>query len=178
MEKLFVDLVPQSAWFSNLRSELKKEEWDIIRKDAYKKANYRCVCCGGRGEKWWVEAHERWSFDNKTLIQKLERIIALCPACHETTHFGLANVHGRSEEAKRNLMRVRNISEQEADIEIAEAFRIWEKRSEKEWVLDLSFLLSEYGNILSGDTKKKIFDLKNGAYRKITAEQERIKNGF
>jgi hypothetical protein len=55
---LTIELVPETAWFKNLRSELPKEKWDKLRKDTYKKAGYRCEVCGGKGEKWPV-----WTFE-------------------------------------------------------------------------------------------------------------------
>ena len=50
-----------------------------------------------------IEAHERWSFDYKNKIQKLERIVALCHRCHTATHLGLARVKGLGQLAKKHL---------------------------------------------------------------------------
>ena len=36
--KLNFELVPDSCWYSNLRSQLPKEVWDRIRKKAYARA--------------------------------------------------------------------------------------------------------------------------------------------
>lgn len=33
--KLNFEMVPEECWYSNLRSALSREEWDIVRKDAY-----------------------------------------------------------------------------------------------------------------------------------------------
>ena len=35
---LDLDLVPQSCWFSNVRSEVTKQQWDKIRHEAYMEA--------------------------------------------------------------------------------------------------------------------------------------------
>ena len=48
--KLTIELVPSTAWGENLRKILKKEHWDILRKASYKRARYRCECCGGKGD--------------------------------------------------------------------------------------------------------------------------------
>jgi hypothetical protein len=46
---LTIELVPKTAWFTNLRSYLTSKEWDVVRKKCYKEANYCCEICGGKG---------------------------------------------------------------------------------------------------------------------------------
>ena len=81
--KLNFELVPEECWRANLRSFLKSEDWDKIRRSAYAKAGGRCSICGARGR---LEAHEQWSYDDENAVQKLEGVIALCHACHEVKH--------------------------------------------------------------------------------------------
>lgn len=142
MSTLFIDLIPRSAWFLNLRSELTFDEWDLVKKKTYQNAHYLCQICGGKGAEHPVECHERWGFDSKRKIQKLISTIALCPACHETTHFGLANERGRFVEARAHLIKVNRWSDNVADQHIREAFTLWESRSKDKWILDATWLLS------------------------------------
>src|SRR3972149_12027864 len=93
--RLTIELVPGTTWFSNLRSILPKEDWDALRRPAYRLAGYRCEICGGRGDRYPVAAHEVWKYDVRKHIQRLIRLIALCPACHEVKHIGLAGGRGR-----------------------------------------------------------------------------------
>ena len=65
--KLNFELVPDGCWYSNLRSELPKKLWDIVRKDAYARANGNCMICGRPAKR--LEAHEKWSYDEKTATQ-------------------------------------------------------------------------------------------------------------
>jgi hypothetical protein len=37
--KLKIELVPTSSFYSNVRSNVSKKEWDIIRRRAYRNAN-------------------------------------------------------------------------------------------------------------------------------------------
>lgn len=90
--KLSVELIPMTSWYSNVRSNVTSKQWDIIRKDTYKKANYKCEICGGKGMTHSVECHEIWDYDEKTKLQKLVRFIALCPNCHKVKHIGLHGV--------------------------------------------------------------------------------------
>jgi hypothetical protein len=65
MYKLSIELVPQTCWFSNVRDHVDQKTWDILRKDTYKKANYKCEICGGVGSKHPVECHEIWDYYEK-----------------------------------------------------------------------------------------------------------------
>jgi hypothetical protein len=136
--KLKLELIPQTSFFKNLRSELSEEKWDKIRNIVYRRAGRVCEICGGVGPKWPVECHEIWSYDEKSKIQKLEKLIALCPACHTCKHFGLATMRGLREDATLHLMKVNDISREDAEIHIAEEFRIWEHRNTIQWSLDIS----------------------------------------
>jgi len=151
---IYVDLVPRTAWFSNLRSEISPAEWEIVKKKTFLAAHYRCEVCGGSGTKHPVECHERWSFDEVKGIQTLERVIALCPACHQVTHFGFAQISGKEEQALKHLMRVNEWSEEQANEHIGQAFKDWERRNSKQWRLDARWLLSYVD--LTSETIQKI----------------------
>jgi hypothetical protein len=151
--KLYIDLVPQTSWCSNLRTALPKEDWDILRKAAYRYANWKCLICGGRGPNHPLDAHERWNYANG--VQKLAGIDGICPACHQVCHFGFARVSGKEKEAFAHLIKINKFSEMQAKNHIDASFVEWEKRSKREWQLDVSFL-KEIKAQLSADSEKKI----------------------
>jgi len=140
---LTVELVPRTCWFSNVRSSVSSRDWDTIRKEAYAKANHRCEICFGIGRKHPVECHEVWHYDDKLFLQKLVRMIALCPSCHEVKHIGLAKVRGRLDAAQKHLMKVNNWSKKETEEHIIGAFEQWHERSKHPWKIDLSWLDSK-----------------------------------
>ena len=82
--KLEFEMVPDSCWYSNLRSLLSPEQWDVVRKEAYARAKGICNICGGVSHK--LEAHEQWEYDEKNSVQKLKNVIAVCKSCHEVIH--------------------------------------------------------------------------------------------
>jgi hypothetical protein len=137
---LSIELVPKSCWYSNLRKELPTTQWDKIRRDCYRKAGYKCEICGGVGKKHPVECHEIWEFDDKTHIQTLTGVIALCPSCHEVKHFGLAMVKGKDKVAKKHLCKVNEWSSEDADLYIEGVFEQYHKRSQHNWELDISIV--------------------------------------
>lgn len=145
--KLKIELVPSSTWFTNLRSLLPRSVWDKYRKECYKNANYRCEICGGKGSKWPVECHEIWEYDDINHIQTLKGLIALCPACHEVKHFGLATIRGRDRIALSHLMKVNNIDRQEAINHIHEASQLHQERSRWEYDIIIDSYIPEFNRI-------------------------------
>ena len=137
---LTIELVPHGAWFKNLRSELSKEEWDIIRKRTYRNAGYKCEICGGKGKKWPVECHEMWEYDDINKIQTLTGTIALCPSCHEVKHIGLAQVKGNINRAIAHLTKVNSWDKQTAITYINNCIDEWERRSCYSWDFDISLV--------------------------------------
>jgi 5-methylcytosine-specific restriction endonuclease McrA len=46
---LTIELVPKTAWYTNVRSNVSKKEWDRIRKKSYQNAGHVCEICGDTG---------------------------------------------------------------------------------------------------------------------------------
>ncbi|MFJ5220713.1 DUF5710 domain-containing protein [Streptomyces sp. NPDC088354] len=140
---LFVDLVPSSCWFTNVRSCVADKDWDRLRRMIYTRAGNRCEACGAgpdRDAKRWLEAHERWIYDDARRIQTLKRLICLCTGCHTVTHFGFAEIRGLAPQARAHLIKVTGMTPAEADLHITAAFSLWEERSRITWTLDLTML--------------------------------------
>jgi hypothetical protein len=138
--RLTVELVPSTCWFSNLRSELSKDEWDRLRRATYERAGQRCEVCGQKGSAHPVECHEVWEYDDKQHVQRLAGLVALCPACHESKHMGYASTTGRSAQARTHLARVNGWSMDSVELYLEAEFEQWSIRSQHEWTLDLSWL--------------------------------------
>jgi hypothetical protein len=137
---LQIELVPETCWYSNVRSEIPASDWELIKKFVSKRAGRKCEICGGIGPKWPVEAHERWAYDDINHVQTLEKIVALCPSCHQVKHFGFAQVQGKEKEALAHLMKVNNWSATQAHQHIEQAISTWRTRSQHQWKLDISGL--------------------------------------
>lgn len=137
---LTVELVPSTSWFSNLRSELSKEDWDRLRRLVYERAGRRCEICGQRGQQHPVECHEVWEYDDKRRVQRLAGLVALCPACHEAKHMGYASSVGRGPQARSHLARVNGWDMESVELYLEVQFEQWSRRSQHDWKLDLSWL--------------------------------------
>jgi hypothetical protein len=151
--RLTIELVPKTSWHHNVRALTDELGWDRIRRQVYRQADYHCEVCGGRGPEHPVECHEVWRYDDRTRMQILVRMIALCPACHQVKHIGFANVKGKGAQARAHLARVNGWTPEQADAYISQAFQVWAQRSQGPWTLDLEGLRpyvlgSEYARIV------------------------------
>ncbi|WP_294570092.1 hypothetical protein [uncultured Arthrobacter sp.] len=140
---MFVDLVPASCWFTNVRSCVSSVDWARLRRPVLSRARHRCEACGNgedRRARRWLEVHERWHYDEPGGVQALRRLICLCSPCHLVTHFGYANVTGRTDEAFAHLRRVTGMNQPQAWRHVHDAEQVWLRRSEQVWELDLGML--------------------------------------
>ena len=138
--KLSIELVPSTSWGDNLRSALTRTQWDRLRREQFDIAGHVCEICGGKGRRHPVEGHEVWSYDEINFVQKLERLIALCPACHRCKHPGNTHRIGLGHLIEPQLCRVNGWTPDQAKMAQGWAFQVWQIRSRYQWTLDLSWL--------------------------------------
>ena len=137
--KLNFEIVPTGAWNNNLRTVLSKSAWNFIRKDAYARANGRCSICGKQVNR--LEAHERWSYNKETCVQKLEDVIAVCHACHSVIHIGRTQLLGFEDSAINHFKKVNKCDYQGYIKELSTATEESVNLSTiSEWNLDLTWL--------------------------------------
>jgi hypothetical protein len=139
-----VDLVPQGCWFTNVRSCVDPASWALLSRLIRKRAGGRCEICGAAPnvkQQRYLEAHERWHYDETSRVQALRRIICLCTPCHLVTHWGYARVSGREALAYAHYQRAAGLTHQQVDRQVAEAFALWKLRSQQPWTLDLSIIV-------------------------------------
>lgn len=137
--KLTFELVPEERWHANLRSMLSQEQWDLIRKDAYRRAGYKCRICGRGNTR--LEAHEKWSYDERKGLQKLEDVLALCKDCHQVKHISRTQLIGRGNDAMEHFMRVNECTQSDFHAELGRANEEYIRRNKIEnWVTDISWL--------------------------------------
>lgn len=133
------ELVPDSCWYSNLRSILSPAQWDAVRREAYSRADGRCMICGAPAKR--LEAHEQWSYDEEEKIQKLENVVAICKSCHEVIHIGRTSLLGGEERASAHFMKVNGCTYAEYRKALGEANAAHRRRNRiPEWKLNLSYL--------------------------------------
>jgi len=157
--KLYIDMIPRSSWYTNARSILSGHEWNKIKRKVYAINNNRCSICNGIGKKHPVEAHERWKYNEDTKVQKMINIVPLCPMCHLTTHYGLAQIKGKEQQAYEHFLKVNNFEEYEAEHYMEIGYKTWIRLSKIEWKVDVSYLIENYEDDLTDITKERILDI-------------------
>lgn len=139
MYKLDFELVPDSCWYSKLRSILKPSMWDVVRRDAYARAEGRCMICNRPVKR--LEAHEKWEYDEKTCTQKLVDVVAICHSCHSVIHIGRTQLLGDEKKASDHFMKVNECSYSDYRKALGAANEKHRRlNSVAEWKLDLSWL--------------------------------------
>lgn len=137
--KLNFELVPDGCWYSNLRSVLSRKQWDVVRKEAYGRADGRCMICGRKANR--LEAHEKWSYDEKNCVQRLEDVLAICHSCHSVIHIGRTQLLGDEEKAIAHFCKVNGCRYPDYVRALGEANAVHARRNKvSEWKLDLSYL--------------------------------------
>lgn len=137
--KLEIELVPDSCWYSNLRSILSAAQWDAVRREAYARANGACMICGAKVRR--LEAHERWEYDEENAVQRLKDVVAVCHACHEVIHIGRTSLLGGEERACAHFMKVNGCGYADYKKALKEANEAHRRRNRiADWKLDLSYL--------------------------------------
>jgi Domain of unknown function (DUF5710) len=146
---LFVDLIPRTSWFTNVRSAVRERDWFRVRSMVYRRAGQRCEACGAGAAKdagRFLECHERFVYHSQSGVgsglQMLRRLICLCSACHRVTHLGHTSLAGAQSEqaALAHLMSVTGMNAAQARVHVQDAFMLWEQRSQRPWMVDLSMI--------------------------------------
>lgn len=137
--KLEFEMVPDGCWYSNLRSILSKRQWDYIKTEVKSRAKGMCMICGKKTDR--LEAHEKWSYNEKSQTQKLEDIVAVCSDCHSVIHIGRTQLKGDEERAEKHYMKVNNCSYAEYRKNLGKANETHKRLNlVSEWKLDLTYL--------------------------------------
>jgi len=143
---LGADRLPGSVWGSSLRAILPTSRWVALSRRTAVRAGRVCEVCSqpsfyGEGTRN-PDCHEIWAFDvaASRAVQRLSGVIALCGACHETQHSGLAELNDRWESVIATLCRVNGWDRADAEADIERSRERYRELSSTEWDLDLTLL--------------------------------------
>lgn len=137
---LRMELVPETAWWSNLRSNLPGKDWQKLRKVALAAASDECEICRFRNPKRAPDVHEEWAYDEENSIQRLTRLICLCTWCHAAKHYGRTCAIGDKAVVDAHICKVNRWSQAQLDAYAGEQMREWERRSQREWLIDFKVI--------------------------------------
>jgi hypothetical protein len=135
---------------------LPRSAWDGIRRHVYAEGGYKCGICATKGV---LHAHEVWSYNEKSKVQKLEGLIALCSMCHHVKHFLLSQK--LASEGKLNLesviqhfMKINECDRFAFEKHLQASFYLWKKRSSHQWQTDMSCIDERYKDVRTNRSYK------------------------
>jgi len=132
MTKLKPELVPEPLWeISACRLLRPPSLWRAIRSDVLERAGHRCQTCTETTPPLYC--HEQWRYEDAKCKAILTGFRIVCQKCNRAVHMGLAHSRGELPEALAQLGRVNAITEAEATRMFERASATWEKRSLKNW---------------------------------------------
>lgn len=131
------------------------------------------MVCGGRGQKWPVEADEAWAYDDIANTHTLVGVIALCPDCHAIRHWGHTALQGKSDRAYAKMAAVNGWTDEQAQAALEEAFTLWEQRSSRTWSSDYSWVTRAHGFEISEEGLARA-DHANSRFTEPTASNVRL----
>lgn len=117
--KLTIELLPKGAWNNDFSKTLSQKDWDILRKECYKRANHKCQICGFETDD--LDAHEVWDFDIKKKTQTLKDIIGICSKCHGVKHIRNSQRLGYGDSVKKHFLLVNGCTELEYAAQLTQA---------------------------------------------------------
>jgi 5-methylcytosine-specific restriction endonuclease McrA len=173
-QRLQIELVPTTCWFTHVRSCVSKNDWRRIRATVITRAGGACEICGTRPP--WFEVHERFEYDETARTQRLRRLLALCPDCSAVTHYGRARQRGFGEKALlAHLARVNGWTYRKALAHLSRTVSVWRERNTLTWELDISMIERAGITVAQPPDPQARADIASATLESRTAMQERPK---
>jgi hypothetical protein len=155
---LVIDFVPKTCWCKKIRYALVPEDFKRLEGLVINRTNRQCEACGVKDPKQEtrMEVQARWEYDvsEGKHVQRLVRLMAMCPDCHEVTHFGKACMDGRRDAAMVHLQKAANMSAENAQAHADAAYTRLRELNEHEWQLDLSLFTNNGLSLATARTFK------------------------
>lgn len=157
--QIAVDFIPSQMWGLNCRSEMTQRQWQYISDYVRFRAGWACEFCARptrARSKFWMIAHERFVYDEKSMVMRLEAIISICPLCNDVAHPGNATLRGRSlRDIASHYAKVADIDLAEAVGRMKHAQDAFNRRSELgDFSLDIS-LIDPWMDFIEGHQRRK-----------------------
>ncbi len=161
--KLRPSLVPSPLQRRSVLHAVKRDKrWKQIRKQVIVRADSRCEICGESRDKGMI-CHEVWQYDDAVHEARLTGFQLICPPCNLVIHVGgSGNIWGGDTSgtmsadagtiALEHLMRVNEMSFEDALAMLIEASHRYDERSKHQWSVAVDRALIEQFPVLDGLT--------------------------
>jgi hypothetical protein len=133
----YVDLLPPSAHFHNLRTYLALNDWKTLSQYVIQRAERRCEICGSQER---PEAHERWRFNPEFCKQDAARLMCVCKKCHLGIHYSLPGYFALREDIDAHIMAITGWDKAALSAHVKERSEVHARLSALVYEVDLSLI--------------------------------------
>ena len=133
----YIDLLPPSAHFHNLRTYLAALDWKALSRYVIQRAARQCEICGSQDR---PEAHERWRFNVEGRKQDVARLMCVCKKCHLGIHYSLPGFFGIRQEIDAHITSLTGWDKAQLSAHIEERSEIHVQLSMHVYEVDLSLI--------------------------------------
>ena len=176
MKKLYPSFANPETWRNNIKEEITKEEWKVLRLKILRRDYYTCNYCGFKSEKWQIVHH----IDGNPNNNEKKNLEAICPMCNLIHHSGqgclvqgIVDLYQKSGYSQNEIIQTtrKMRSEGKNDKEIIAHLGLKNKVSFK---MDKNYLKKLFGFVISRATEGWTQKSLEYGYRK--PDEEKNKN--
>lgn len=138
--RLTVEPVPDTCLITRLRDHVAPAAWDLISRRTAADADRRCRLCDTLDARRPLECAEVWDFDGVRRQITLIGPATLCVPCFRARSIGRGDGGDAVQLAVFQIAKVNGWTETLARFYVNVCFRVWDTRSQYDWVMDLSYI--------------------------------------
>lgn len=135
-KKLTVEILPRTQYMQFLHTEVYEQQWDYIASLCYHRASGVCEYCDSEENLMY---HTAWKYDNSTKLATVAGVELMCEKCYQAKSIDNLFIKPKAHDDLINhLIKVNDISFNDAKNEVAQAYKECIERSKVIWVMDVS----------------------------------------
>lgn len=164
-KKLTVCIMPRTQYIQFLHTEVYEQQWNYIASLCYHRASGVCEYCSSDEN---LVYHTAWKFENETKTVSVAGVELMCGRCYQAKSIDNLFIRPQThDDLISHLIKVNDMSFNDAKNAVAQAYKDCIERSKVIWVMDVS-------------KQKSWLDAKSPVvgFEQIESEIEQLKSEF
>lgn len=134
-KKLTVEILPRTQYFQFLHTEVYEQQWNYIASLCYHRASGVCEYCGSEEG---LVYHTAWKYNVETKLATVAGVELMCGKCYQAKSIDNLFIKPKAHDDLINhLIKVNDMSFNNAKNEVAQAYKACIERSKVLWVMDV-----------------------------------------
>lgn len=135
-KKLTVEILPRTQYFQFLHTEVYEQQWNYIASLCYHRASGVCEYCSSDEN---LVYHTAWKFENETKTATVAGVELMCGKCYQAKSIDNLFIKPKAhDDLISHLIKVNEMSFNDAKNAVAQAYKDCIERSKVLWVMDVS----------------------------------------